>query len=63
MMFRAFYMGNRYFQYRRVTARAWSKTAPWGTITYTYDAENRLIQKGDIDYSYDKDGNLLLVGM
>ncbi|MDR1575476.1 MAG: hypothetical protein LBS37_05675 [Treponema sp.] len=56
-------MGNRYFQYRRVTARAWSKTAPWGTITYTYDAENRLIQKGDIDYSYDKDGNLLLVGM
>jgi YD repeat-containing protein len=36
-----------------------SKTTPWGTITYGYDAENRLIQKGDIVYSYDKDGNLL----
>ncbi|MDR1443262.1 MAG: RHS repeat-associated core domain-containing protein [Treponema sp.] len=35
------------------------KTTPWGTITYGYDAENRLIQKGDIKLSYDKDGNLL----
>jgi RHS repeat-associated protein len=36
-----------------------SKTTPWGTINYSYDAENRLIQKGDVVYTYDKDGNLL----
>jgi RHS repeat-associated protein len=36
-----------------------SKTTPWGTIAYSYDAENRLIKQGDIVYTYDKDGNLL----
>jgi RHS repeat-associated protein len=36
-----------------------AKTTPWGTISYTYDAENRLIKQGDIVYTYDKDGNLL----
>jgi YD repeat-containing protein len=35
------------------------KTTPWGTIVYTYDAENRLVTKGDIRYTWDKDGNLL----
>jgi RHS repeat-associated protein len=35
------------------------KTTPWGTIAYTYDAENRLTRKGDIVYIYDRDGNLL----
>jgi YD repeat-containing protein len=36
-----------------------TKTTPWGKITYTYDAENRLIAKGTITYTYDRDGNLL----
>ncbi|GAB1483436.1 hypothetical protein MASR2M78_22520 [Treponema sp.] len=36
-----------------------TKTTDWGTITYQYDAENRLISRGSIAYAYDKDGNLL----
>jgi YD repeat-containing protein len=32
------------------------KTMPWGKIRYTYDGENRLVKKGDIVYTYDKDG-------
>ncbi|GHU73578.1 hypothetical protein FACS189450_13630 [Spirochaetia bacterium] len=36
-----------------------SKETPWGIIRYSYDVENRLVQKGDIRYTYDKDGNLL----
>jgi RHS repeat-associated protein len=35
------------------------KSTPWGTIAYTYDAENRLTGKGTIRYVYDADGNLL----
>jgi len=35
------------------------KTTPWGTIRYEYDAENRLVRKGDIVYTNDKDGNVL----
>jgi YD repeat-containing protein len=30
-----------------------------GTIRYEYDAENRLVRKGDIVYANDKDGNTL----
>ena len=36
-----------------------SKTTPWGTIRYEYDAENRLLRKGDIVYTNDRDGNVL----
>jgi len=36
-----------------------SKTTPWGTVRYEYDAENRLIRKGDIAYTNDRDGNVL----
>ena len=36
-----------------------SKTTPWGTIKYEYDAENRLIKKGDIVFTNDRDGNVL----
>ena len=36
-----------------------SKTTPWGTVRYEYDAENRLARKGDIVYTNDKDGNTL----
>ena len=36
-----------------------SKATQWGTITYTYDDENRLLTKGSIQYQYDKDGNLV----
>ncbi|GHV94287.1 hypothetical protein AGMMS50293_06070 [Spirochaetia bacterium] len=46
------------FTYDRNGNRA-SKTTPWGTIRYEYDAENRLIKKGDIIYTNDKDGNTL----
>jgi RHS repeat-associated protein len=35
------------------------KKTPWGTIRYAYDAENRLLTKGDIVYVNDKDGNVL----
>jgi RHS repeat-associated protein len=35
------------------------KSTPWGTIAYTYDAENRLVSKGTIRYVYDADGNLV----
>jgi len=46
------------YTYDRNGNRA-SKTTPWGTIRYEYDAENRLIRKGDIAYTNDKDGNVL----
>ncbi len=36
-----------------------TKTTPWGTITYAYDSENRLLSMGNTVYTYDKDGNLL----
>ena len=36
-----------------------SKTTPWGTIYYEYDAENRLVRKGDIVFTNDRDGNML----
>jgi RHS repeat-associated protein len=36
-----------------------TKTTPWGTITYTYDAENRLRSMGQTQYAYDREGNLL----
>jgi len=36
-----------------------SKATPWGIIKYVYDAENRLVKKGDIAYINDKDGNTL----
>ena len=36
-----------------------TKTTPWGTIKYKYDAENRLVKKGDVVYTNDKDGNTL----
>jgi uncharacterized protein RhaS with RHS repeats len=36
-----------------------SKVTPWGTIRYEYDAEIRLVKKGDVVYDYDKDGNLV----
>jgi len=28
-----------------------------GTIKYEYDGENRLVKKGDVVYTNDKDGN------
>ena len=36
-----------------------AKQTPVGTLTYTYDAENKLVGKNGVVYSYDKDGNLL----
>ena len=42
-----------------------SKTTPWGTVAYSYDAENRMIESGElgksesVKYTYDKNGNLL----
>ena len=36
-----------------------SKTSPWGTIVYEYDAENRVTRKGDVQFINDKDGNSL----
>ena len=42
-----------------------SKTTAWGTIAYSYDKENRLVESGNLDksesvkYTYDKNGNLL----
>ena len=36
-----------------------SKTTPWGEVKYEYDAENRLLKKGDVVYENDKDGNTL----
>ena len=36
-----------------------TKTTPWGTITYEYDADNRMLAMGSIQYAYDKDGNLI----
>ena len=35
-----------------------SQTAPGGTTTYTYDANNRLTQAGTTTYTYDANGNL-----
>jgi RHS repeat-associated protein len=36
-----------------------TKTTPWGTIRYEYDAENRMTARGDIKLAHDQDGNLL----
>ncbi|MBO7485928.1 MAG: RHS repeat-associated core domain-containing protein [Spirochaetaceae bacterium] len=42
-----------------------SKTTAWGTISYSYDKENRLTESGvpgkseSVKYTYDKNGNLL----
>ncbi|MBO7485255.1 MAG: RHS repeat-associated core domain-containing protein, partial [Spirochaetaceae bacterium] len=42
-----------------------SKTTAWGTIAYSYDKENRLVESGElgksesVKYTYDKNGNLL----
>ncbi|MBP5329273.1 MAG: LysM peptidoglycan-binding domain-containing protein [Spirochaetaceae bacterium] len=42
-----------------------SKTTAWGTVAYSYDKENRLVESGDlgksesVKYTYDKNGNLL----
>ncbi|MBO7485926.1 MAG: RHS repeat-associated core domain-containing protein [Spirochaetaceae bacterium] len=42
-----------------------SKTTSWGTVAYSYDKENRLVESGDlgksesVKYTYDKNGNLL----
>jgi len=36
-----------------------TKTTPWGTIEYAYDAENRLVSMGDVLYAWDRDGNLM----
>jgi RHS repeat-associated protein len=36
-----------------------SKSTPWGTIAYRYDAENRLTSRGSIQYIHDADGNLV----
>ena len=46
------------YTYDRNSNRA-TKTTPWGIIRYEYDAENRLVKKGDIVYNNDKDGNTL----
>jgi RHS repeat-associated protein len=47
------------YTYDRNGNRA-SKTTPWGTIKYEYDAENKLVKNGDIEYISDKDGNILM---
>ncbi|MDD6486723.1 MAG: RHS repeat-associated core domain-containing protein, partial [Spirochaetales bacterium] len=42
-----------------------SKTTAWGTVEYSYDKENRLVESGNlgmsesVKYTYDKNGNLL----
>ncbi|MBR4824338.1 MAG: RHS repeat-associated core domain-containing protein [Spirochaetaceae bacterium] len=42
-----------------------SKTTAWGTVEYSYDKENRLIESGElgksesVKYTYDANGNLL----
>ncbi len=42
-----------------------SKTTAWGTVAYSYDKENRLVESGNlgktesVKYTYDKNGNLL----
>ena len=42
-----------------------SKTTAWGTVEYSYDKENRLVESGElgksesVKYTYDKNGNLL----
>ncbi len=42
-----------------------SKTTAWGTVKYSYDKENRLIESGElgksesVKYTYDANGNLL----
>jgi len=46
------------YTYDRNGNRA-TKTTPWGTIKYEYDAENRIVKKGDIVYTNDRDGNTL----
>jgi RHS repeat-associated protein len=51
-------MWREYYTYDRNGNRA-SKTTPWGVIKYEYDAENRLVKKGDIVITNDKDGNTL----
>jgi len=35
------------------------KSNAWGVIRYEYDAENRLVKKGDVVITNDKDGNVL----
>ena len=40
-------MWREYYTYDRNGNRA-SKTTPWGVIRYEYDAENRLVKKGDL---------------
>jgi RHS repeat-associated protein len=46
------------YTYDRNGNRA-GKTTPWGIIKYEYDAENRLVKKGDVTYTNDKNGNVL----
>ena len=46
------------YTYDRNGNRA-SKVTPWGVIKYLYDPENRLVKKGDVIYTNDKDGNIL----
>jgi RHS repeat-associated protein len=46
------------YTYDRNGNRA-AKATPWGTIRYGYDAENRLLRKGDIVYTNDRNGNTL----
>ena len=36
-----------------------SRTGPAGTVSYTYDANSRLLQAGPTTYTYDANGNLL----
>jgi len=36
-----------------------TKATPWGTIRHEYDAENRLVRRGDVAYTNDRDGNTL----
>jgi RHS repeat-associated protein len=35
------------------------KSTPWGVIRYEYDAENRLLRRGDVVFTNDRDGNTL----
>jgi YD repeat-containing protein len=46
------------YAYDRKGNRA-SKTNPRGTIRSEYDAENRLVKKGDITIANDRDGNII----